>query len=142
MTTELIPLAVYPWPISAEDASALAAAGKSLNLPYSVKFVQAVIASPSRILALREAPPWLDDFRGSADPQNDPELAQKIAWVLDSSLDDPKASLIIDQLNELLGPGVVELFDVEGGRQSPEAQFAAANANAASERRSLDSMVD
>lgn len=100
--TDLRPLALYPYPVTEADLEAIKAAKAALNLPYRVVPVQAVPGGPVRVLALRSGPPFLCDFRGTADPLTDADLPAKLAWVLGEIEHDPKASLLADQL--LTGP--------------------------------------
>ena len=108
VSAELVPLPIWGVP-QPGDMEALRAAKASLNLPYLIVPCAAVPGSPTRILALREPPPFIADYRGSIDPQNDPELAAKMLWALDDSIEDPKASLVIHQLRAIFGPEVREV---------------------------------
>lgn len=113
MTAELRPLAVWGAP-QPGDVETLQRAESALGLPFALALVPAVPGSPTRVLALRSAPPFLCDFRGSVDPQNDPDLLVKMMWVLDPRRHDPAASLILDQLRGIFGPDVTEIpFDPE-----------------------------
>lgn len=107
--TDLLPLAVWGNP-EPGDLEALKAAKAALQLPYLIVPVPAVAGSPTRVLALRSAPPFIADFMGVRDPQAEPErLIEAMRWALDPRIENKSASLIVEQLQAVFGPGLREI---------------------------------
>lgn len=59
MSEPLIPLPVWPFPVSPEREMLIRAAKASLGLPYRIQHVKAEPGSPGRVLAFGELPPHL-----------------------------------------------------------------------------------
>lgn len=110
--SDLLPLAIHGTP-QPGDREALVAAKVSLDLPYLIELVVAQPASPTRVLAIRDPPPFLVDYALVRDPANPAAMRAAMEWALDDSVDDPRATLIIDQLRAVFGAGVTEIPYVE-----------------------------
>ena len=108
--TELRPL-----PISGQqqegDWAALVAAKTALNLDYLIRPVVGLYGSPGRILALREPPAFLCDYALVREPSNQAAMQAAMAWVLDETIDDPRAVLLIDTLRGVFGDALTEIWD-------------------------------
>lgn len=109
MADDLWPLAVWPQPTQA-DGEAIVAAKRSLNLPFRAQIVPAVPASPSRVLALRRPPQFLCDYALVRDPQNPDAMRAAVHWVLVPTIDDPRATTLLDTLQAIM-PGIREVTD-------------------------------
>jgi hypothetical protein len=55
----LLPLPVYPWPLTAERSMLLRRAKAELDLPFLIQPVEAVPGSPGRVIAFGGLPPFL-----------------------------------------------------------------------------------
>lgn len=111
----LYPLPIHPWPVTDADLSLIKAAKAQLVTTKLVTPVEAFPGEPVRILALRVAPEFLCDYALVREPENPVALRTALNWVLDETLDDPRATLILDQLVAIFGVGTREVFD-EGVR--------------------------
>ena len=109
--TTLRPLAIYPFPPTDADLSLIKAAKAQLDLPYLVVPVRAVPGGPVRVLALRETPDFLCDYAQVTQLDRPESMLAALRWVLDDTLDDKRATLIIDQLRAIFG---VEVHEISG----------------------------
>lgn len=100
---------LFIWSDSTPDMDKLTAALRSLNLEFKVDRPQkAFPACSKRVLAVGSKPPFLVDY-AYADDWNDPHLAMKLAWVLETRQVSSGPVLIADQLSEIMGAPVREL---------------------------------
>lgn len=118
MTHDIRPLAVYPFPVSDYDRACIRTAKLSLDLPFLVTIVEAVPGSPTRVLALRERPPFLVDHALVKDPNSAPMMMPAMRWALDPENFDLRATYLIEQLNVVF-PGIHEISD-DGRRELSE----------------------
>ena len=58
MNADVFPVAVYPWPLSAERDALLRRAKAALNIQLKIFPTPAVPGSPGRVLAFGAVPPW------------------------------------------------------------------------------------
>lgn len=109
--TELLPLAI--WGGTAADIPALKRAKAALNLPYNLVPVQAVPGSPTRVLALRDRPPFLCDYSIVHTGDSDARMIAALEWVLNPHIKDDRAFLLIDGLRGIFGEGVTEIANYD-----------------------------
>lgn len=120
--SDLTPLQVWGQPREG-DIEALRAAKTALSLPFRVLPVPAVPGGPTRVLALREAPPFLCDYALVRDPANPAALEAAMAWVLNPQKGDPRAVLVIDMLRAIFGDDVTEVPHVADGENVSGVRF-------------------
>jgi hypothetical protein len=103
----LRPLAVFPFPLPEPQAQAVRAFKGAMSLDYQVTMVKALPGGPTRVLAFSEPDFLCDSYLiGSAT-----DLAPGLSWVLGISDYHPQAKLVVDQLRDVFGPGLREVFD-------------------------------
>lgn len=109
---------LFIWSDTPPDMGKLTAALRGLNLEFKVDQPQkAFPACSKRVLAVGSKPPFLVDY-AYADDWNDPHLAMKLAWVLETRQVSSGPVLIADQLSEIMGAPVRELDRREIHRES------------------------
>lgn len=109
--SDLYPLAIWGELLDG-DLAAIKAAKAQLDVGFLVAPVPAVPGGPVRVLALRSAPDFFCDYALVADPQNGPGLLAALRWVLDTTMEDDRATLAIDWLRSIFGEGVREMVDI------------------------------
>src|SRR4051812_4552606 len=92
-----------------DHMDAVRQAKAALSVNYRVAPSPAAPGGPTRVLALREAPPWLCDYALVSDPNNAESMVAALEWVLGDG-DDDRATLIIDQLRAQFG----DVTEIEG----------------------------
>jgi hypothetical protein len=106
---------VRPLPIygTVEDADreCLRLAKAEINPPYFLTLVEAFPGSPGRILAFRETPPFICDYALVTNPDHYESVRGALYWVLHPEYDDPRSSLVLDQLQAIFGPDVKEMHE-------------------------------
>lgn len=107
MSDALLPLPIYPYPVSKEDMDAIKAAKAAMNVDFKVLPRPAVPGSPGRVLALREKPNWFTSYAPVGHPERPESMKAALEWVL-SDKDDPRGVTDVQWLNELM-PGVREV---------------------------------
>lgn len=113
--TDLVPLPIYPWPLSESDREILVEVKGGLGLDFLVKPTPAfgreaggwIRMTSNRVLCLREEPPGLCDHAMVRDPSNKDALHAALWWVL-TDADDSRATTIDVQLSKLI-PGIREV---------------------------------
>lgn len=96
------------WATEDRDLSRIKAAKLALGIPYTVYPSTASASTNARILAVGGHPPFLCDY-ALVSPSSGPEGVQAaLSWVLGDH-EDPRATLILDTLRHVFGPGVREL---------------------------------
>lgn len=108
---EVLPLPIYPWPVSAEDMAAVKQAKLDSGLSFKVMPRPAVPGSPGRILALRKEPHFLtvEPFALVADPSNAAGMLAAMRFVYDPNNDDPRGRSALTQLRAIFGKDVKEI---------------------------------
>lgn len=107
MSDTLLPLPIFPYPVSKEDMDAIKAAKASMNVDFKVLPRPAVPGSPGRVLALREKPSWFTAYAPVAHPERPESMKAALEWVL-SDKDDPRGVTDVQWLQELM-PGAREI---------------------------------
>lgn len=110
--TDLRPLPVWGRQLPG-DYEALKAAKVALDLPFSIVPAPAVPGSPTRVLAMREVPPFIADYALVRDPSNPAAMLAAMGWALDDTIEDPRATLVFQQLQGVFGPDLKEVPYVE-----------------------------
>ena len=106
--SELLPLPIWGAP-QPGDMEALRRAKAALGAPFLIAPCVAVPGSPTRVLALREPPPFVTDYALVADPANDAAMLAAMRWALDDDVYDKRATSVLDMLREQFGPDVQEV---------------------------------
>jgi hypothetical protein len=107
--SSVLPLAVWPHERTAEDDDAIRRAKAALNLDYRVQLSPAMPGCPTRVLALREPPPFVCDAAIVTDPTDDQKVQNALHWVLEAPEGDDRGFMVLDYLQAILGPEVREV---------------------------------
>lgn len=108
--------------ITTEDMAALKQAKAALDVDFLIVPTQAIPGGPSRIIALREPPPFLADFALIRDTSNPLATKAALSWALSVTVEDTRASLILNQMQAVFGPETKEIpYDPDDERnRGPE----------------------
>lgn len=107
MSDALLPLPIFPYPVSKEDMDAIKAAKAAMGVDFKVLPRPAVPGSPGRVLALREKPHWFTPYAPVGHPERAESMIAALEWVL-LNTDDPRGVTDLQWLSELM-PGVREI---------------------------------
>jgi hypothetical protein len=104
-----VPLAIFPYPLPPHIADITKRAFMSLELPFAVQPVGAVVGEPGRVLALGALPPFVCDCAPVSDPTSFDSVRNAIRWVLTAPPGDENGYLTLDYLRSIFGPETREL---------------------------------
>lgn len=107
--SRVVPLQVYPWPVSDEQMLVLREAKESLNIGTKVLPTEAVVGMHARVLALGSVPPWVCEVALVRDPSNAASVAGALDWLLNAPEGDERGITVPDRLSMIFGKPVREL---------------------------------
>ena len=102
------PLAIWPWPLRAEDMQLVKDAKAAAGIEEKVMPSEAVPGSPVRVLALGSLPPFVCDA-GLVKEPTVAAVADAIRWVLQAPAGDRSGFMVEDYMKALLGEETREL---------------------------------
>jgi len=107
--------ALYIW--SGEERADLApikAAKAALNVdrvvkPVGVTSIEQLPSLDTRVLAVGSRPPFLCEYALTSERTSPEGWQRALSWVLGITVDDPKATTVLDILTSTFGPGMKEI---------------------------------
>ena len=106
--TDIIPLQIYPWPVSPELMEHIRRAKQSINLDAKVLPTEAVPGGPSRVLALGSLPPFVCDAALVKDPSDGAAIQRALNWLLTAPPMDKSGFMKEDYITSFF-PDAVEV---------------------------------
>lgn len=108
LANKVLRVPIWPWPVSAEDMGLIREAKQAMGLATKMLPVESTATEPGRILALREAPPWVAPYALIKDPTNSAALTAALKWAIIPGWEDKRATDTLDILKSVW-PTVREL---------------------------------
>lgn len=118
MTSDVRPLALYPWPPTPEQVDLIKRAKAELATDFQVVPVEGVPGGPVRILAFGKLPPFVCDTALVRDATSYTSVLAALRWVLTAEPGDDRGFMLVDYLRSILGADVKEIAD--DGYRNPD----------------------
>lgn len=107
--SDIIPLQIYPWPVSDEQLGLVKEAKAGVHTDVKVLPTRAVPGLHARVLALGSLPPWVCDAAFVKDCMNVESITAALDWLLNAPPESDRGFMVKDYLEAMFGSGVEEL---------------------------------